>query len=64
MKEEAAAEWRKLHTEEFHSFYSSPNIIPTIAKKRIWAGHVARTGWFIKAWKILVRNSAGKKLIM
>jgi len=35
MKEEAAAEWRKLHTEEFHSFYSSPNIIPTIAKKRI-----------------------------
>jgi len=26
MKEEAAADWRKLHNEELYSFYFSPNI--------------------------------------
>jgi len=34
MKEEAAAEWRKLHSEELHGFYSSLNI-RIIASKRM-----------------------------
>jgi hypothetical protein len=39
--------WRKLHNEELHGFYPSPNIIISIIikSKRIrWAGHVTRTG--------------------
>jgi hypothetical protein len=36
-------DWRKLYNEEFHNFYSSPNIIRMIRSRRMgWAGHVAR----------------------
>jgi hypothetical protein len=36
-------EWRKLHNEELHILYSSPNIIRQMKSRRIrWAGHVAR----------------------
>jgi hypothetical protein len=35
--------WRKLHNDELHSLYSSPNIVRVIKSRRIsWAGHVAR----------------------
>jgi hypothetical protein len=37
--------WRKLHNEELHNLYSSPNINRIIKPRRIrWAGHVARMG--------------------
>jgi hypothetical protein len=40
---EVTGEWRKLHNEELHNLYSSPNIIRMIKSTRIgWAGHVAR----------------------
>jgi hypothetical protein len=40
---EVTADWTKLHNEEIHNFYSSPNIIRMIKSRRIrWAGHVAR----------------------
>jgi hypothetical protein len=33
---------RKLHNEELHNLYSSPNIIRMITSRRVrWAGHVA-----------------------
>jgi hypothetical protein len=36
-------DWRKLHNEELHNFYSSPNIIRMIKSRRMrWTGHVAR----------------------
>jgi hypothetical protein len=32
--------WRKLHNDEFHSLYSSPNIIKVINSRRMrWAGY-------------------------
>jgi len=34
-KEEAAGEWRKLHSEELHSFYSSPNVRIIVSKRMI-----------------------------
>jgi hypothetical protein len=36
---------RKLHNEELHNLYSSPNIIRKIKSRRMrWAGNVARMG--------------------
>jgi hypothetical protein len=36
-------EWRKLHNEELHNLYSSPDIIRKANSRLMrWAGHVAR----------------------
>jgi hypothetical protein len=44
-RDEVTGEWRKLHNEELHNLYSSPNIIRQIKTRRMrWAGHVARMG--------------------
>jgi hypothetical protein len=44
-KREADGSWRKLHNDELHSLYSSPNIGRVIKSKRMrWAEHVARMG--------------------
>jgi hypothetical protein len=44
-RDEVTEDWRKLHNEELHNVYSSPNIIRMIKSRRIrWAGHVARIG--------------------
>jgi hypothetical protein len=38
-KDEVTGGWRKLHNEELHSLYSSPNIIRTSKSKRMrWVG--------------------------
>jgi hypothetical protein len=42
-KREEDGSWRKLHNDELHSLYSSPNIVRVIKSRRMrWAGHVAR----------------------
>jgi hypothetical protein len=54
--------WRKLHNEELHNLYSSPSIIRMIKSRRMrWAGHVARMGEKINAYRILVGNPEGKR---
>jgi hypothetical protein len=43
--DEVTGGWRKLHNEELHKFYSSPNIIRMIKSRRTrLAGTVARIG--------------------
>jgi hypothetical protein len=34
-KEEVAGGWRRLHNEELHNLYTSPNIIRVIKSRRI-----------------------------
>jgi hypothetical protein len=43
--EDITAERKKLHKEEHHDLYTSPNIIPGINSRKLrWARHVARMG--------------------
>jgi hypothetical protein len=55
-------DWRKLHNEELHNLYSSPNIIRMIKSKRIrWAGHVPRMRTKRNAYRILVGKPDGMR---
>jgi hypothetical protein len=54
--------WRKLHNEELHDFYSSPNIRMIRSRGMRWAGHVARMGEMRNAYKILVGKPEGRSL--
>jgi hypothetical protein len=58
-RDEGTGDWRKLHNEELHNLYSSPNIIRMIKSRRMsWAGHIARM-WH--AYRILVGEPERKK---
>jgi hypothetical protein len=55
-------EWRKLHNEELHSLYSSPDIIRQVKSRRMkWAGHVARMGEERRVYKVLVGKPEGRR---
>jgi PAS domain-containing protein len=44
-RDDVTGEWRKLHNEELHTLYSSPDIIRQIkSRRRRWDGHAARMG--------------------
>jgi hypothetical protein len=44
-RKEEDGSWRKLHNDELHSPYSSPNIVRVIKARGLrWAGHVVRMG--------------------
>jgi hypothetical protein len=59
---EMTRDWRKLHNEELHNFYTSPNIIRMIKPRRMrWAGHVARMGETRNAYRVLVGKPEGKR---
>jgi hypothetical protein len=60
-RDEVTGEWRKLHSEELHTLYSSPDIIRQVRSRRMrWAGHLARTGEERKVYKVLVGKPEGK----
>jgi hypothetical protein len=41
-RDDVTGDWRKLHNEELHNLYSSPDIIRMIKSRRVrWAGYVA-----------------------
>jgi hypothetical protein len=41
-RDEVTGDWRRLHNEELHNLYSSPNIITMITSRMRWAMHVVR----------------------
>ena len=54
-------EWKRLHNEELHSLYRSPNIIRLLKSRRLrWAGHVARMEEGRSAFEILTGKPTGK----
>jgi hypothetical protein len=54
--------WRKLHNDELHILYSSPNIARVIKLRRMrWEGHVARMGEGRGVYGVLVGRTEGKK---
>jgi hypothetical protein len=61
-RDEVTGEWRKLHNEELHNLYSSPDIIRQVKSRRMrWAGHVVRMGEERKVYKDLVGKPEGKR---
>jgi hypothetical protein len=61
-RDEVTGEWRRLHNEELNDLYSSLNIIRVIKSRRMrWAGHVARMGEGIGAYRVLVGRPEGRR---
>jgi hypothetical protein len=54
--------WRKLHNDELHSLYSSPNIAREIKSRRMrWAGHVARMREGRGVYRVLVGRPKSRR---
>jgi hypothetical protein len=62
-KREEGRSWRKLHNDEFHIPYSSPNSVRVIKSRMRWAGHVTYMGEGKSVYRVLVRRSKGKRLL-
>jgi hypothetical protein len=61
-RDAVTGEWRKLHNEELHTLYSSPNIIRQIKSRRMrWAGHVACMGEERSVYRVLMGKSEGSR---
>jgi hypothetical protein len=55
--EEEARGWRRVHNEELHNLYASPNIIRVIKSRRMrWTRHVERMADMRNSYNILVRK--------
>jgi hypothetical protein len=52
----------KLHNDELHDSYPSPNIVRVIKSRRMrWEGHVARMGEGRGVYRFLVGRPEGKR---
>jgi hypothetical protein len=60
-REKVAGGWRRLHNEELHNLYVSPNTVRVIKSRRMkWGGRVARMGEMRKAYIIFVGKGERK----
>jgi hypothetical protein len=61
-RDKVAGDWRKLHNEELHNLYFSPNRIRMIKSRGMrWTGHVTRMREMRNAYRILVGKPGGKR---
>jgi hypothetical protein len=57
VSEDVSGDWRKLHREELHDLYCSPDIIwVTRSRMMRWVGHVAHMEEKRNAYRVLVGN--------
>jgi hypothetical protein len=54
--------YRRLHNEELHNLYTSPNIRVIKSRRIRWAGFITFLGKMRNAYKILIRKLKGKIL--
>jgi hypothetical protein len=59
--DDVTGEWRKLHNEELHDLYSSPNIWVIKSRRMRWAGHIARMGERRGVYGVLMCKPEGKR---
>jgi hypothetical protein len=64
-REQLSGGWHRLHNEELHNLYTSPNINRMIKSSRMrwWVGHVAHVEEMRNVYSILVRKPERKRLI-
>jgi hypothetical protein len=63
-KRDEDGSWGKLHNDELHSLYSSPNIVRVIKSRRMkWAGHTARMGEGRGVYRIVVWRPESKRTL-
>ena len=61
-KRDENKEWRRLHNEELHGLYRSPNIVRVIKSRKLrWTGHVARMEEGRSALNILTSKPTGNR---
>jgi hypothetical protein len=61
-KREENGTWRKLHNDELHNLYSSPNIVRVIKSRKLsGTGHGARMGEGRGVYRVLVGRAEGKR---
>jgi hypothetical protein len=64
MREVVVGGWRRLHNEELHNLYASPNIIRVIKLRRIrWMEHVPHMEEMRNAYNILVGIREQKRFL-
>ena len=61
-RDKVTVEWRKLHNDELHVLYCSPNIVRVVKWRRMrWAGHVARMEERRGLCRALMEKPEGKR---
>jgi hypothetical protein len=61
-KREEDGSWRKLHNDELHNLYSSPNIVRVIKSSSMkWAGHVERMEEGRVVYRVLIGRPESKR---
>jgi len=60
-REEVVGYWRRLHNEELHNLYTSPDIRLIKSSRTMWVAHLALVGEMRNVYKILVRKPEGKR---
>jgi hypothetical protein len=61
--EEVMGGRRRLHNEELHNLYTSPNITGVMKSRMKWTGHRAHMEELRNAYRLLVRKPEMKRLL-
>jgi len=61
-KEEVAGDWRRLHNEELHNSYASPNVVRMVKSRRMrWARHAVCVREMRNIYSFMLCKLEGKR---